>query len=58
MHKKQETIKFRKDGSIKSKSIIESKEIGMLPSYQVEEVTVAWFRPVSRRRKVFSTRII
>lgn len=55
---RKETIKFRKDGTIKSKSIIESKEVGMLPSFQVEEVMVVWFRPVSRRKKVFSTRII
>jgi hypothetical protein len=55
---RKETVKFRKDGTIKSKSIIESKEMGMLPSYQVEEIMVVWFRPVSRRKKVFSTRII
>lgn len=55
---RKETVKFRKDGTIKSKSIIESKEVGMLPSFQVEEVMVVWFRPIKRRRKVFSTRIV
>ena len=55
---RKETVKFRKDGTIKSKSIIESKQVGALPSFQVQEVMVVWFRPVSRRRKVFSTRII
>lgn len=55
---RKETVKFRKDGTIKSKSIIQSKEVGILPSYQEAEIMVVWFRPVSRRKKVFSTRII
>ena len=54
---RKETVKFRKDGTIKSKSIIQSKEVGALPSFQVEEVVVVWFRPIGRRKKVFSTRI-
>ena len=55
---RKETVKFRKDGTIKSKSIIESKEVGMLPSFQEAEAMVVWFRPIGRRKKVFSTRII
>lgn len=55
---KQTTITFRKDGSIKSKSIIESKQHGSLPSVRQQEVEVSWFRPLGRRRKVYSTRIV
>ena len=58
MYKKETKVEFRRDGSIKSKSIIESKEHGSLPSVRQPEVCVEWFRPVGRRRKVYSTRII
>lgn len=58
MYKKEQTIKFRKDGSIKSKSIIESKQYGSLPSVREQQVTIEWFRPVGRRRKVYSTRVV
>lgn len=53
----KEKTKFRKDGTIKSKSIIESKQVGALPSFQEAEIMVVWFRPIGRRKKVFSTRI-
>jgi len=58
MYKKETKVEFRRDGSIKSKSIIESKEYGSLLSVRQPEVSVEWFRPVGRRRKVYSTRII
>jgi hypothetical protein len=55
---KQTTITFRKDGTIKSKSIIESKQYGSLPSVRQQQVEVEWFRPQGRRRKVYSTRVV
>ncbi len=55
---KETKVSFRKDGSIKSKSIIESKAYGSLPSVREKEVVIEWFRPVNRRRKVYSTRIV
>ena len=55
---KQTTINFRKDGSIKSKSIIESKQYGSLPSVREQPIQIEWFRPRARRRKVYSTRIV
>jgi hypothetical protein len=58
MYTRKEEVRFRKDGSIKSKSIIESKEHGSLLSNRTPDLEIAWFRPVGRRRKVYSTRII
>lgn len=58
MYKKETKVEFRRDGSIKSKSIIESKEHGSLLSNRTPDLEIAWFRPVGRRRKVYSTRII
>jgi hypothetical protein len=55
---KETKVNFRKDGSIKSKSIIESKAYGSLPSVREKEVSIEWFRPMGRRRKVYSTRIL
>lgn len=58
MYKRKEEVRFRKDGSIKSKSIIESKAYGSLPSVREQHVEIEWFRPIGRRRKVYSTRVI
>ena len=58
MYKKETKVNFRKDGSIKSKSIIESKAYGSLPSVRQPEVVIEWFRPQGRRRKVYSTRVV
>ena len=58
MYKKETKVSFRKDGSIKSKSIIESKEYGSLPSVREQAIQITWFRPMNRRRKVYSTRIL
>lgn len=55
---REQTIKFRKDGSIKSKSIIESKQYGSLPSVREQAIQIEWFRPQGRRRKVYSTRVV
>lgn len=58
MYKRKEEVKFRKDGSIKSKSIIESKQHGSLPSVREQAIQIEWFRPQGRRRKVYSTRVV
>jgi len=58
MYKKETKVEFRRDGSIKSKSIIESKEHGSLTSVREQPIQVEWFRPRARRRKVYSTRIV
>ncbi len=49
-YSKKTKIEFRRDGSIKSKTIKESKEVGMLPSYQVQERQTEWIRMPGRRR--------
>lgn len=55
---KETKVNFRKDGSIKSKSIIESKQHGSLPSVREKDIQIEWFRPQGRRRKVYSTRVV
>lgn len=54
----KEIVKFRKDGSIKSKTIIEAKQWGSLPSVREEVIVVEWFKPRQRRKLVFCTRIV
>jgi hypothetical protein len=58
MYKKETKVEFRRDGSIKSKSIIESKQHGALTSVREQPIHIEWFRPIGRRRKVYSTRIV
>ena len=55
---KQTTITFIKEGTIESKSVIESKEYGSLHSVRQQQVEVEWFHTQGRRRKVYSTRVV